>query len=208
MNFIVLGQESYYFSKPLPSEEKKIENIPVIWHGKYQLDPIRYYQINEDGIVLSNINIITISREAVRENSKYTVRNGYIFGVQEGDSIPCVLKGEDYFFGVENKEVLIGDESKNILTETGEKGVFIVNIYEEGKYIPLLFRFRGDDLYVSSFDYKEGTKKFEKILDRTVDKKEGNIVIILKPTEKEALKLIKEINWSKSKKWIKNKSLK
>ena len=147
-----------------------------------------FYEFKEDGIWIISTLFSSISRETIRESSKYTVRNGYIFGVVEDDSLPCELEGERYYFGMRNKEQIIGGNSKNVLKKI-DQSTFVINFYENGGYTPSLFSFAGNKLSVQHFDYETGTTLFD-----TIEKKSNKMIermdyITLSPTEKEFSKM-------------------
>ncbi len=197
LSFISFSQNSYYFSSPLPSEEEKVNHVDAKWYGSYSsLNQPSKYIIDENGIYLVSTVISSISRETIRENSKYSIRNGYIHGVIEKDSLPCVLEGENYFFGIQNKEILIGLGSQNILTKIDEKGTYILNTYENGKYIPTKIVFAGNSISFYYFDYDFDTKVFKFIHEqKNTGSKDEYKEIILYPTEKEMKKLLRAKIW-------------
>ena len=109
LTFFSIGQKSYYFSEPLPSNQKAQSVVNEKWHGKYAVNNSKnILEINSDGIFMVSTTISSISREEIRESTTFDVRNNYIFGVLLNDSIPCVLEDERYFFGIRNKDVIVG----------------------------------------------------------------------------------------------------
>ncbi|WP_027418888.1 hypothetical protein [Crocinitomix catalasitica] len=54
--------------------------------------------IDERGLYLEKNRLLNISREEIRENSKYSIRNGYLLGVLPSDSVQVALDGEFYYF--------------------------------------------------------------------------------------------------------------
>jgi hypothetical protein len=186
-----IGQKSYYFSDPLPSMENKIENVDKIWFGNYGSKSVsRSYEISEEGIFVLSTSISTMSREYIRESSKYEIRNKYIFGVIENDSIPCVLDGDNYYFGIRNRELLVGLSSKNILTKINSYE-YIINRFEDGFYTPEIMSFKGGRLSFQQFNYDIETTVFDNILDQREIKSEQLYLVVLTPTlpEYEALLL-------------------
>lgn len=183
--FFVVAQNSYYFAEPLPSASNKVANVSSRYFGTYTVnDGTISYQFDEKGLTLISITVAGISRETVRESSQYNVRNGFIFGVEKGDSVPCVLSGEKYYFGVRNHDVFVGEGSQNILAKSNEASTYVLNIYEDGKYVPQMLEFKGDQLMISHFDYEgEDAEEFAYIEDQESVSSGGLNLIVLKPQE-------------------------
>ena len=183
--FFVGAQNSYYFAEPLPSASNKVGNVSSRHFGAYSVnDGTITYQFDENGLALISTTVAGISRETVRESSKYNVRNGYIFGVEIGDSVPCVLSGEKYYFGVRNHDVFVGEGSKHILTKTRSSSVYVLNLFDDGKYVPQILEFNGDQLKISHFDYEgEEADEFSFIESQEAVVSGGLNLIVLKPNE-------------------------
>lgn len=153
--FLVNAQNSYYFAEPLPSVNMKVERVSEKYFGTYVSgDGNLEYQFDANGLTLISVSVASMSRETIRESSKYSVRNGYIFGVEAGDSLPCVLEGELYWFGVRNRDAFVGALCPNILTKTSDASTYVLNVFNNGRYVPQLLHFRGNKLTVSHFDYE------------------------------------------------------
>jgi len=192
VGFISSAQNSYYFSAPLSVTETNNVRISPKYFGTYSsLDQPSQYEVSAKGIILVSTNISSISRETVRESSKYTVRNGFILGVLKNDSIPCILKDDYYFFGVQNKEIIVGHGSKNILTQIDDFGNYIINNFEKGTYIPMKITFNNSQFSISYFDYETDTKSFKFINEQTSAPSENLNVVVLSPSEKETKRLFK-----------------
>lgn len=184
-SFFGVSQVSYDFSEALPPKENTVSTVSNSLFGQYQSNNKEtFYEFKEDGVWIISTLISSISRETIRESSKYTVKNGYIFGVVENDSLPCELEGERYYFGMRNKEQIIGGNSKNILKKI-DQSTYVINFYENGGYTPSLFTFTGKNLSVQHFDYETGTTLFESIEKQTNKMVEKMNYITLTPTEKE-----------------------
>ena len=192
IGFISTAQNSYYFSDPLMFDEINSIQVDSKFFGTYSsLEQPSHYEVSAEGVFLVSTNISSISRKTIRESSKYNVRNGYILGVKKNDSIPCVLKGENYFFGVQNKELIVGLGSKNILTKMDEFGNYVVNTYENGAYIPMKISFQNLQLSIAYFDYEMDTKSFKFINEQISTLTEDFNIVVLSPSEKETKKLFK-----------------
>ena len=185
LTFFSIGQKSYYFSSPLPTTSAKVANVDAQHFGLYKSESAAYsYEISEDGIFIISTSISSMSRESVRESSSYSVRNNYIFGVLKDDSIPCVLDGERYYFGIRNKDVLINSASSNALTKISS-GKYVLNHSENGLFTPSLLSFEGNKLIIEDFSYEFETSAFEHIQEQKTTPAEHFDIVILTPTREE-----------------------
>lgn len=190
LSFSSISQKSYYFSDPLPSVESKIAHVDAKWFGTYKSSTgIISYKVDETGISIISTSISSISKEAIRESTQFDVRDGYIFGVIENDSIPCVYEDERYYFGIRNQDVFIGEGSENVLTKTGSTTSYILNLYENGYYVPMLLDFTGGKLTISYFEYDDETSDFSFVKAQKSIETEYMELIVLSPNEKEFKKL-------------------
>ena len=187
-SLISMAQNSYYFSEPLPSLSAKVQQISSNYHGEFSNSEgtIRYL-VNEEGISIISTSVTSIPKETVRETSKYEVRNGHIFGVTQ-DSLPCVLDDGRYFFGVRNRDIYVGEGSPNILTKL-ESNRYLINQYEEGRYIPILIEFKGKKLTLKYFDYEGTEGEFAFITNQEALKASNQDLVILSPTADEFTQL-------------------
>lgn len=180
LTFSTFSQRSYYFSNPLPADEDKITNVAERYYGIYESkDGSMRYQFNENGVLILSTVVSSVSRETVRESSQYSVRNGYIFGVVEGDSIPCILEGESYYFGIRNTDVFVGIGSMNVLVATQSSSQYVINLYEGGNYIPMLIEFQGNKLTIRQFDYEGEGDEFPFISEKKSVSMEHSELIIM-----------------------------
>lgn len=177
------AQYSYYFAEPLPKASNAIASVPEKYFGSYATkDGTITYEFNAKGITLISTTISAISKETVRESAEYSVRNDYIFGVERNDSVPCILEDGYYHFAVRNYDAFVGSGSKNVLTRTSTPGEYVLNIFENGKYIPQLLRFNGKKLEVAHFDYHgEEEGEFSYVSEKQELALEGLKLIILNP---------------------------
>lgn len=188
-SFFGTSQVSYDFSEAVPPKENSVSMVSNSLFGMYESNNKEtFYEFNENGVWIISTLFSSISRETIRESSKYTVRNGYIFGVVEGDSLPCEIEGERYYFGMRNKEQIVGGNSKNVLKKI-DQSTYTINFYENGGYTPSLFSFSGKSLSVQHFDYETGTVLFESIEEKKNKMVESMNYITLSPTEKEFSKI-------------------
>ncbi|MCH2229077.1 MAG: hypothetical protein MK105_01940 [Crocinitomicaceae bacterium] len=189
---LAFGQESYYFSNPVPSEQDVVLSVEKRLFGTYSSEvATRVYEVNQNGVTILTTSISSISRETIRESSKYDVRNNMLYGLIEKDSVPCVLEGENYYFGVQNRDVIIGKNSLNKLTRLSSNE-YIINYEEDGLFVPAKLIFSGNSLTIKEMEYEYGTKLFKKIKIQKEIPNEYFKLIVLSPTTEEFEKLIKK----------------
>lgn len=188
--FQVMGQKSYYFSEPLSPISVELKILPENLNGTYSSNEIsRMYEVSENGIAIVSTVMSSMSREEIRESSTYDVRNDLIFGIVDGDSIPCVLENERYYFGVRNRDVLIGEGSLNVLTKINST-TFLVNLFAYNAYIPFLMEFKGSKLTIKYFDYESETDMFDFITDVKSVNLTSEEMVVLAPNLAEIEKLM------------------
>jgi hypothetical protein len=177
------AQYSYYFAEPLPTAGNKIKAVKEKYFGEYATkDGTLTYVFDANGITLVSSTFSSINKETVRESSQYSVRNGYIFGVEKNDSVPCILEDGVYYFAIRNYDQFVGGVAKNILTSTSTPGFYVLNVYDNGNYIPQLLRFNGKKLEVAHFDYDgEKPNEFDFIEEQEELPLDGLNLVILKP---------------------------
>ena len=184
ITFFGISQVSYDFSLALPPLEEESSSVDRIHFGIYNSEEANStYEFNEKGISIISTTFTSVSREMIRENSKYTVRNGFIFGFTK-DSLPCILEKDRYHFGILNREYLIGAKSRHILKKVS-KNQYILNYEENGNFVPTLLTFNGNQLNVQQFDYETGTSSFNDFkLFTSISKNEIEFITI-SPSEEE-----------------------
>ena len=192
VSFLSFGQQSYYFSAPVPSEQDITDSVDKNLFGEYSSEiATRVYEVSTEGIYIITTSISSISRELVRESSQYDVRNNMLYGLLDKDSVPCVLKGELYYFGVRNRDVLIGATSQNKLTRLGANE-YIINYHEDGLYVPSKISFLGNTLTIEELSYENDTKIFNRISSKETVPNDYFELIVLSPTVDEFAKLMKK----------------
>lgn len=199
ISFLSFGQESYYFTGPLPSSQEQIKTVSEKWFGKYtSSENQRVYEFSEEGVFIISTTISSISRKTLRESSKYEVRNGYLFGVVENDSVPCVLDGENYYFGIRNRDIIAGENSQNVLTKISDYE-YILNFIEDGTYVPVKITFLRTQMAISYFDYEPETTIFDFIEDKKTILEGTSTQTLLSPDPEEGKKLLDMSIFSTSK---------
>ena len=192
ISFFGFSQDSFDFSTALPVGEKAVQAVEKNYFGSYAADNNEtFYEFDAQGVWITSTIYSSISRETIRESSKYIVRNGYIFGIALHDSLPCELEGELYHFGLRNKEQIIGPHSENVLKKINAAS-YLICFYENGGYTPSHFTFSGKKLDVKHFDYEIGTAIFSNIERKTSKTVNGMNYITLSPTIDECKEIFSE----------------
>lgn len=179
------GQYSYDFSMPLPPGGTEIETVEKKYFGIYSNPEtdIKYEFSNEGNYSISTV-FTSISRETIRESSKYMVKNGFLFGISGSDSIPCVAEGENYYFGIQHREKLFGKPSQNVLKRISENK-YLLNYEENGHYTPCFIEFNGKKMRIQHFTYAANSVAFDGIKNRKENQTPELKYILLSPTLEE-----------------------
>src|SRR3989338_5650604 len=99
--FSLLGQKTIQFADPLPPNYTLVEAVNKAQFGSYKsTNSETVYLFDESGVYIVSTLVAYITREQLRESATIQVRNGHLFGINKGDSIPCVLEGERYYNNV------------------------------------------------------------------------------------------------------------
>ncbi|AEA43456.1 hypothetical protein [Fluviicola taffensis] len=180
-HFLSFSQKSVQFSDPLPFGSNSQLTTEKIHFGKYKSsDSEVTYVIDEKGISIVTLAIASITREQVRESSKLQVRGDYLFGIKTNDSVPCVLEGENYYYGIESKLMIAGEGSLNTFTKiTANK--YIINFHEGSYFEPSLVIFTGGKMTIIHSDLAYQSL-FSSILQIKTITRYGSAVAILAPT--------------------------
>lgn len=187
-SFSIGAQISYDFSIPVPPSDPVVQTVVPSFFGIYKNpnSPV-VYEFSKDGLFLITTNITFVTRQTIRESSEYEIRNNHIFGVHPNDSIPCILEGDRYYFGIKNRDLVIGKGSKNVLTQQSITN-YVLNFEENGVFVPMFLNFENGKLLIAQFDYESDTKLFKKIDARKSVKKDIEFVS-LAPTVDEWKKM-------------------
>ncbi|MDB0037763.1 hypothetical protein N9F08_00195 [bacterium] len=179
---ISFSQNSYYFSNPLPTEEKKVQSVDKKWYGEYKDEATSLmYRFNENGITIASTQMSSVSKKLVRESSKYSVKHNFIHGVVENDSLPCVLEKGYYYFGIRNRDAIVFKNSTTQLTRISDRE-YMLNYEENGKYSPVKLTFSNSELTISEFDYDPAKQSFSFIETQTESNQNSQNIVLLSPS--------------------------
>lgn len=190
---------SYYFEKDAISALKSTQTVGSKLWGKYELkdapeNEVRraageYLIVDATGIYLEKNRLLSISREEVRENSKYRVSKGWLHGVVENDSIPCALDGEMYFFLTPVKTYLFEAEvGQQSLVQITDARYCIFSKEDNGFYSGVIFSFTHSGVMLNDIVFsKKDPNNIDDIEKKQVKKENGNdfSTYILSPTLEE-----------------------
>jgi hypothetical protein len=182
---IAFSQNSYYFSNPLPTEEKKVNSVDEKWFGDYKDEATSMtYSFSSDGMTIISTQISSISKKLVRESSTYSVKKDFIFGVVQNDSLPCILEKGSYYFGIRNRDAVIYKNSTTKLTRISANE-YMLNYEENGKYSPVKLTFSTGKLTISDFDYDPSASSFGFITSQQTSILNNQNIIVLAPSIEE-----------------------
>lgn len=187
---------SVYFDGKSAPATKKLMGIDPKHYGSYNLLPRSendmrnaagdQLTLDASGIYIEKNKLLSISRTEVRENSKYTIRDGYLHGVLPNDSVMVALEEETYYFLIPKKTYLyeVG-MSEALLYEGVSNGEYLILSKEDNSYYSAV--------YLSITSGKVALKELnfdQEVFDfRTVNHKKtttGNIpTYILQPSASE-----------------------
>jgi hypothetical protein len=181
LQFLSFSQKTVQFSDPLPFGSPSQLTTDKTHFGKYKSSDSQVtYIIDEKGISIVTVAIASITREQVRESSKLQVKGDYLFGIKTNDSVPCVLEGENYYYGIESRLVIAGEGSLNTFTKINANK-YVINFHEGSYFEPSMVTFAGGKMTIihSELNYQP---LFQSILQVGTITRYGSEVAILAPT--------------------------
>jgi len=159
-----LQSYSYYFNTNTCATFSKIDGFDKTnYFGRYKLMENERNQmrvtagddlvIDENGVYISKNKLLSISREEVRENSKYRVKNGYLHGILANDSLPTFLQDESYYFLMPTRAFLFDVTVKNQTLYKINTSTFMVFTKENnGFYSVLKINIKSNKITLSELD--------------------------------------------------------
>ncbi len=175
------GQKTVQFSDPLPPNSSSITTVDKAFFGQYK-EPKSgtTYVIDPSGISIVSVVVASITREQLRESSQLQVRGDYLFGIAKNDSLPCVLEGERYYYGLPQKLLIVGEGSLNTLNKISANS-YIINFHEGAYFEPSTLTFNPKSMTISHSELKD-QEGFSSILKVNTITRYGSEVLILAPT--------------------------
>lgn len=141
---------------------------------------------DETGVCIEKNKLLFVTREQVREESKYQVRNGYLFGVIKNDSVLTALDGEKYYFLIPAKTYLVDFlQGTSTLYQGAKNNEYLVLTKESnGHYSCIYFKFLKGALSISELNLSSDACSIKLVKDKETIEGDFN-TYILKPTLKE-----------------------
>lgn len=143
---------SVFFKKEALLVLNSVNNVNSMLFGKYELTNTtehelrraagEYLMVDASGIYIEKNRLLSISREEIRENSKYRISGGWLHGVVENDSVPCALDGEKYFFLVPAKTYLFNNSTPpNRLIQITQSKYALFSLEDNGNFSVIVANF-------------------------------------------------------------------
>jgi hypothetical protein len=187
---------SVYFSEKSLAALKQTSTVSSNFFSKYQLEETEEnavrnaagenLYVDATGIYFEKNKILYITREQVREEGKYQVRDGYLFGVSGIDSIPTALEGENYYFLVPSKTYLYDMKAgPSTLFEGLNSGEYLIVTPEPDDYYSVIYlKFSGQRLEIKELVFEDNVCGLTSIKEQEVIKGDFN-TYILTPSQAE-----------------------
>lgn len=192
VNFFSFSQRTVQFSDPIPGFASTVSMIDASFFGKYKSSTGEVtYIIDEKGISIESMVIASVTREQIRESSKLRVSGDYLYGIKANDSVPCVLDGENYYYGIVSRLPVCGIGSLNSLKRLSANQ-YVINFHEGSYFEPSLLTLEKGKLTIThgKLDYQDA---FHTILQTNTITRYGSEVVILAPTDEQWERLMKFI---------------
>lgn len=194
---IFFAQDSYEFKEAMPPNAESILIFNYTCFGIYESEETgTQIIVDANGISMLTVIHSYITRDQVRESSKYQIRNGYLFGVIEGDSVPYIEDEKRFYFGIRTKTIL-GDEKNKVIFKKINESSYIMNFPESKGYSPSLISFEKNSLSIRHFDYPSDGLIFKYIKNSENYTFGGMNHVSLDPSEKEFEKLNQKVIFGK-----------
>ncbi len=137
--------------------------------------------IDQTGIYILKNKILSISRTEIRENSKYSISNGYLHGVLKNDSLAVALQDELFYFLMPTKAYLYELSNSNQQLIDMPSDSYLILTQESNTYFSILkIEINNQIVTLSELDmnYKDTkTVQHESITENGIE------TFILNPTE-------------------------
>ncbi len=196
------GVYSLYFSVPLVDGNKELTTIKPIFYGSYGLQTTEenalrsaagdVLQVDETGVYLEKNKLLSISKAEVRENSAYTVKNGYLFGVVEGDSVMTAFQDDAYYFLIPSKTYLYAVNNTDFKLFEGlnsQQLVVFTKEKNENYYTTLVVQFNAGAIELKELDLNHPFYDARKVADQKI-KQKGMSTYVVNPTAAEWQKIL------------------
>ncbi len=154
--FFLQAQQSFDFSYAQPSVflEFKIANK---YKGNYvsRINPSLSYEITDNDVLIHFTQYESMSKEYMDSQLDLYVIGDSLFGISE-QPMPVVFDNGRYYFGVIKTTSL---KDQNAVFRKTDEHSFVVNMPDNGMFMPRIFQFIGSTLRVADFDYSDEKQK-------------------------------------------------
>lgn len=182
-------------TKLIGFDSKYYANYELVGEGELDLRVVAGNElvVDETGVYIQKNKVLSISREEVRENSKYLVRGGYLHGVVENDSVMVALSDEKYFFLMLTKSYLFetGAATNQLFKGTNQDQFFLLNTEDNGYQSIISIRFSGNQVILLDLDYEQTSFDFRAVTGKKMVTNDGIPTYILSPSKEEWQTLMK-----------------
>ena len=148
--------------------------------------------IDATGVFILKNKLLSISRTEIRENPKYTLREGYLHGIIPNDSVIVALEEDDYFFLIPKKTYLYSNSNpKTLLYQGLVKNEFLIFTKESNNYFSILrIQLNGKNITLAELDFDQKAFDFRTVRNK-IDKNGSDLTYYLNPTKEEWVTLLK-----------------
>jgi hypothetical protein len=190
---------SYYFHNASFRVLKDVDQFAEEKFGRYELQERSgnearvaagdWMVIDGSGIYLEKNKLFTMPKSEVRENSKYNVRDGWMHGVVENDSVPCHLEEGIYYFLIPYKNYLFEKGSAPHKLVMVNRSTYALFSYEDaGAYSVTVVQFTATGLDMREVEMTmTGNQSVDLVENKEEmdDNGDGLKTYILNPTKQE-----------------------
>jgi hypothetical protein len=134
-----------------------------------------YFVSDPTGIYVEKNRLLSMSREEVRENSKYSVVDGYLHGVVENDSVRVALDGEKYYFLIPVKAYFFDKKARaDRMFQISQNAYALFNYQDNGHYSVMVVHYTSGGVLLKEIELKAtGKNSLESIETRKEIKEES-----------------------------------
>jgi hypothetical protein len=195
---------SLYFHSDFLPKTIQLKTVPANLYGEFELEERHENDlraaagnkliVNEKGILLEKNKLLSISKTEVRENGKYLIRDGYLHGILEGDSLPAFLDDDRYYFLMPSAKFLFDPLSGQKMVEGGKKDEFL--IFSESpndSYSLLAVWFKNNTVQLRELDALVSKFDFTSLEHERISADDAPETLILKPSEADWEEVIGEL---------------
>lgn len=192
---------SVYFNLNHAHSIQLVKQVDKIYHNTFELQESENNQlrvaagdqliIDDSGIYIAKNKLLSISRTEIRENSQYNLRNGYLHGVLDNDSVMVALDGEQYYFLIPSKSYLFeAENNRQELYKGFQTGEYLIFQKESNHYYSMVkLSIKSGTVELSELDFDQNNFDFRSVTN-TLEKVNEELIYYLSPNEEEWRKIL------------------